>query len=74
MCEICGQNPCSPRCPNYSAAGYPVCEICEIPIQIGEEYIENDLGEFFHYGCIDTVRQAIDWLGYEIKTLEDQFE
>lgn len=52
----------------------PVCEICENPIQIGEEYIENDLGEFFHYGCIDTVRQAIDWLGYEIKTLEDQFE
>ena len=74
MCEICGQNPCNPRCPNYSVTGYPVCEICKNPIQIGEEYIENDLGEFAHYGCIDTVRQAIYWLGYEIKTLEDQFE
>lgn len=54
MCSICGQTPCVARCPNYTpkkAKHY--CSICEEGILDGEEYIENDNGEYRHYDCFD---------------------
>ena len=69
MCEICRNYPCHPRCPNYippKASHY--CSICNEGIFNGEEYIENDDGEYIHYDC-PTARQLAKFLGYEIKTM-----
>lgn len=71
MCDLCLQNPCHSRCPNYiplKATHY--CSICKDCIYDGEEYLKNSNGSFAHYFCIDTVRDAVEWLGYEIKTME----
>ena len=72
-CEICGQTGGhSCHCPYYnSSVGAFRCEICGDSIQNGEAYIENDAGELAHYDCIGTVKQALQWLGYEIQFLED---
>ena len=72
MCSICGQTPCAARCPNYipkKAKHY--CSICEEGILDGEEYIENDDGEYRHYDCFDEMRDLMEWLGYSIKTMSD---
>lgn len=72
MCDICRQTPCNYHCPNYmppKATQY--CSICKGGIYDGEEYLENSNGCFAHYFCIDTVRDAVEWLGYKIKTMEE---
>ena len=72
MCEICRSNPCHPRCPNYippKTSHY--CSICQEGILNGEEYIENDYGEYAHWDCIDYRRDLSEWLGYEIKEMEE---
>lgn len=72
MCSICGQTSCAARCPNYipkKAKHY--CSICEESILDGEEYIENDDGEYRHYDCFDGMRDLMEWLGYSIKTMSD---
>ena len=73
MCEICRSYPCHPRCPNYipPKASYH-CSICQEGIYNGEEYIENDDGEYAHWECFDGMRDLLEWLGYEIKTMEDE--
>lgn len=72
MCSICGQTPCVARCPNYTpkkAKHY--CSICEEGILDGEEYIENDNGEYRHYDCFSGMKDLLEWLGYSIKTMSD---
>ena len=72
-CEYCrGEIRHKPRCPLYvpeKATHY--CSICREGIYDGEEYIENDVGEFRHYDCFTGMRDLLDWLGYEVKTMED---
>lgn len=61
-----------PRCPLYippKASHY--CSTCGQGIYSGEEYIVNDEGEYRHYDCFYGARDLLDWLGYEIKTMED---
>lgn len=72
MCSICMGNPCIPGCPNYEPhkANY-YCSICNEGIYNGEEYIENDIGEYAHWECVDYGRDLVKWLGYEIKEMED---
>lgn len=68
MCSICHQTPCDSRCPNYmppKAAYY--CSICGEGIYEGEEYIENNDGDYRHYDCFYGMRDLLEWLGYEIK-------
>ena len=72
MCFICGQTPCVARCPNYTpkkAKHY--CSICEEGILDGEEYIENDNGEYRHYDCFSGMKDLLEWLGYSVKTMDD---
>ena len=72
MCSICKQYPCNVRCPNYEppkATHY--CSVCEEGIYDGEEYIENDDGEYAHWECVDYGRDLAKFLGYEIKTMEE---
>lgn len=60
------------RCPNYTpkkAKHY--CSICEEGILDGEEYIENDNGEYRHYDCFSGMKDLLEWLGYSVKTMDD---
>lgn len=73
MCNLCFCNPCSRRCPNYippNPSHY--CSICGEGIHEGEEYIENDDGEFRHFECFFGLRELLEWLGHEVKTMEDE--
>ncbi len=76
MCSICHCNPCHSRCPNYilpKVSHY--CSICGEGIYDGEEYIENNNGECRHYDCFYGIRELLEWLGYEVKTMEkEQYE
>ena len=72
MCSICKQYPCHPRCPNYiPPKASHCCYICNEGIYGGEEYIENDDGEYAHWDCVDYGRDLAKFLGYEIKTMEE---
>ena len=62
-----------PRCPLYKdKKSYHRCSICGEGILEGEEYIENENGEYRHWECFDGMRDLLEWLGYEIKTMEDE--
>ena len=62
------------RCPNYiTKKAKHYCSICEEGILDGEEYIENDDGEYAHWECVDYTRDLIKFLGYEIKEMEDNY-
>lgn len=72
LCDLCLQNPCHPRCPNYSPTDtYIRCDRCGETIQIGEEYIENEDGEIIHLDCAYGVRDLLDWLGENINVMEE---
>ena len=63
----------NPRCPLYKdKKSYHYCSICGDGILEGEEYIENENGEYRHWECFDGMRDLLEWLGYEIKTMEDE--
>ena len=72
-CEYCHQYGIHhPRCPLYEppkASHY--CSICNEGIYNGEEYVENDDGEYVHWDCIDYGRDLVKWLGYEIKEMDE---
>ncbi len=72
MCDICKQHQCNVHCPNYvpPRAKY-YCSICGEGIYDGEEYIRNDNGEYRHYECFYGVRELLEWLGYDVKVMED---
>lgn len=73
MCDVCGKiNGHDTRCPYYTppkASHY--CSVCGEGIYSGEDYIENDNGEYRHYECFYGMRDLLEWLGYDIKTMED---
>lgn len=74
MCGICKKNPCHFRCPNYSPQkSMYYCSSCGEEICEGEEYIENSNGGYCHYDCFHGMRNLLEWLGYEIKTMEEEF-
>ena len=64
-------NPCHSMCPNYippKATHY--CSSCGDGMYNGEEYIENVDGECRHSECFYDMRDLLEWLGFEIKTME----
>ena len=63
----------NPRCPLYKEnKSTHYCSICGDGILEGEEYIENDCGEYAHWECVDYGRDLAKFLGYEIKTMEEE--
>lgn len=48
------------------------CSICNEEIFNGEEYIENDNGNYAHWECVDYGRDLARWLGYEIKIMNNE--
>ena len=75
-CEYCQQyGTHHPRCPLYeSPKASHYCSICQEGIFNGEEYIENDCGEYAHLECVDYAKDLAKFLGYEIKTMENGYE
>ena len=75
ICEICLRNRCHPRCPNYiTQKTLSCCSLCGEEIQNGEEYIENDNGDVAHCDCFYDIKECLEWLGYEINTMENDYE
>ena len=72
-CEYCGKYITHhSRCPLYEPPrATHSCSICNEGILNGEEYIVNDDGEYAHWDCIDYGRDLAEWLGYEIKEMEE---
>ena len=74
-CEYClkiGEKHDS-RCPNYEPPkSTHKCSICSEGILNGEEYIENDVGEYAHWECVDYGRDLVEFLGYEVKTMYEE--
>ena len=72
MCEICLATPCLKKCPNYTITkSRYYCSFCSDKIDDNEEYIENLDGECIHYECIRGIRYLLEWLGHDIKTMEE---
>ena len=72
VCVGCHRAYCPSRCPDYipkKASHY--CSICGNGIYDRERYIENDVGEYAHWDCIDSKRDLAEWLNYEIKVMEE---
>ena len=64
-----------PQCPNYmppQASHY--CSICNEGIYDNEEYIENNDGKYAHWECFSGTRDLAEWLGIEVKTMEDNYD
>lgn len=73
MCELCLRDECSSSCPNYipkKTSHY--CSSCGEGIFDGEEYIENQDGECRHYDCFFGMKDLLEWLGFDIKTMEEK--
>ena len=75
LCEICKKDPCHFRCPNYSPQKSMYhCSSCGEIICKGEEYIENLNGEYRHYDCFHDIRDLLEWLGFDIRTMEEDYD
>lgn len=75
-CEYCLQYIShNPICPLYKPPKTShYCSICGEGIFNGEEYIENDYGEYAHWECVDYGRDLAKFLRYEIKMMEDDYD
>ena len=72
MCEICGHINCVSRCPNYIAPkASHYCHVCGEGIYDGEEYIENDNGEYAHIDCFFVTNDVVEWLGYDVRIMSE---
>ena len=69
-CEYCRRDFAhDSRCPLAPEPKFDhYCSSCGVGIYEGEEYIENDDGEYIHYDC-PTTRELVEFLGYKVKTL-----
>jgi hypothetical protein len=67
-CEYCQKNPHDSRCPLSPKNTRHYCSFCGEGIYEGEEYIENDDGEYIHYDC-PTTRVLLEFLGYKIQEM-----
>ena len=70
MCQLCNSYPCDSRCPNHIPKATLYCSSCGEGIRDGEEYIENEDGECIHWDCFRSMRDLLEFLGYEIQTME----
>ena len=71
MCQLCNSYPCDSRCPNHIPKATYYCSSCGEGIRDGEEYIEYADGECIHWDCFRSMRDLLEFLGYEILTMEE---
>lgn len=72
MCNICGNNPCLTRCPNFHHKYNYLCCYCGGGILSGEDYLRNSEGQYIHRDCIPCTDYLIDWLGYRVETMDEE--
>lgn len=59
-------------CPNYTPKkSILYCSFCGEGIYDGEKYIENEFGDCRHFDCFYNTNELLEWIGYDIKTMED---
>ena len=64
---------CPTNCPNYiPLETNHYCSSCGDGIYDGEEYIENLDGDYRHFDCFFGMRDLLEWLGFDIKTMEEK--
>ena len=71
MCQLCNSYPGDSRCPNHIPKATHYCSSCGEGIRDGEEYIENADGECMHRECFTSMKDLLEFLGYEIQTMEE---
>ena len=72
MCKECYRSVCCPSCPNYIPPKTKYqCAFCDDGIYDGEEYIENDVGEYAHWECVQYMKDLANFLGCEIRIMDD---
>ena len=73
-CDVCGRyGSHASRCPyNKTPTSHYYCSVCDEGIYDGDEYIVNENGEYAHWECVDYGRDLAKFLGYEIKTMEEE--
>lgn len=75
MCNYCLQSKCPPGCPCYETKKTKhICDICGESICIGDRYLINDNVEYAHFECVDYIMNLLAFLGYEVKTMDDDYE
>jgi hypothetical protein len=68
-------NPCHKKCPNYQPPkAEHCCSLCGEGIYGDEEYLVNQDGEYRHYDCFYSTYDMLQWLGCEVKTMEEEYE
>ena len=74
LCDICrSYNDHITHCPKHflpKALFY--CSSCGEGIYDGEEYIDNHNGEYRHFDCIQSIRDLVEWLGYDVEIMDDK--
>ena len=61
------------QCPYYEPTkSKHNCSICKENIFVGDEYIVNNKGDYAHWECVDYAINLAEFLGYEIKEMEDE--
>ena len=45
--------------------------LASLVVHIGDEFLENDNGEYIHRECIPGIMWLTDFLGYKFKEMED---
>ena len=69
QCDVCGRiNGHLKSCPECYEEIKPnhYCSICNKGIFNGEEYIENDCGDYAHWECVDGKYSMAEWLKIRI--------
>ena len=71
-CKYCKAYSCN-RCPDYipPKTNY-YCSICGEGIYDGEEYIVNEENEYAHYECVSYGRDMAEFLGYNIRKMNEE--
>lgn len=63
------------HCPNYiPPKAHHYCSFCEEGIYNGDEYLVNDDNEYRHLDCFYGTKDLLEWLGCEVKIMEDECE
>lgn len=72
-CEYCyGTFGHDARCPYAPIPKFNHhCSLCKEGIFNGEEYIENNNGDYAHWECFEGTRDLAKFLGCEVKEMED---
>ena len=72
MCDICRHDPCVSQCPNYVPPRTDrYCDVCGQGIYEGEEYVRNDEGKYMHFECVQSLRDLLEWLGYDVRYMDE---